>query len=162
MADNAKLQRRVRNTKSAESTVGDRPSNPYTGQPFRNPDNGFLEIFNGEEWKLQEDEEGLNAHIADVANPHATTPALIGLGNVNNTSDIDKPISTLQQAGLDTKPTLTAGEVDKSTIPVLDLLRLNEAASAPSTVAGTSQVYSDGTDIKVLFGDGTTKTFTLV
>lgn len=31
----------------------------------------------------------------------ATTPAEIGLGNVDNTSDLDKPISTAQQAALD-------------------------------------------------------------
>ena len=34
-------------------------------------------------------------------NPHGTTASDIGLGNVNNTSDADKPISTAQQAEFD-------------------------------------------------------------
>ncbi|MBQ9720593.1 MAG: hypothetical protein IJV64_07855, partial [Oscillospiraceae bacterium] len=40
----------------------------------------------------------LAAHIADKANPHEVTAAQVGLGNVDNTSDADKPISTAQAA----------------------------------------------------------------
>lgn len=36
-------------------------------------------------------------------NPHNVTPAQIGLGNVDNTSDANKPVSTAQQAALDKK-----------------------------------------------------------
>lgn len=32
-------------------------------------------------------------HLLDQANPHGTTKAQVGLGNVDNTADIDKPIS---------------------------------------------------------------------
>jgi len=42
-------------------------------------------------------------HIADTSNPHSVTAAQVGLGNVNNTSDANKPVSTAQQAALDTK-----------------------------------------------------------
>ncbi len=45
----------------------------------------------------------LNNHKADKANPHGVTAEQVGLGNVNNTSDADKPISTAQQAALDQK-----------------------------------------------------------
>lgn len=45
----------------------------------------------------------INTHIADKANPHQVTKAQIGLGNVDNTSDLSKPISTATQEGLDAK-----------------------------------------------------------
>ena len=43
----------------------------------------------------------LSAHIQDYSNPHRVTAAQLGLGNVNNTSDLDKPISTATQEALD-------------------------------------------------------------
>lgn len=36
------------------------------------------------------------------------TTAMVGLGNVDNTSDVSKPVSTAQQAALDLKATLTS------------------------------------------------------
>ena len=36
-------------------------------------------------------------------NPHSVSAADVGLGNVNNTSDADKPVSTVQQAALNQK-----------------------------------------------------------
>lgn len=45
----------------------------------------------------------LDAHEANHANPHAVTKAQVGLGNCDNTADLDKPISTATQAALDTK-----------------------------------------------------------
>lgn len=45
----------------------------------------------------------LDAHEGDTANPHAVTKSQVGLGNVDNTADADKPISTATQAALDTK-----------------------------------------------------------
>lgn len=42
-------------------------------------------------------------HIIDKKNPHDVTKAQIGLGDVDNTSDMEKPISTLTQEALDKK-----------------------------------------------------------
>lgn len=39
--------------------------------------------------------------------------------------------------------------------------RLDESATEPATVDGVTQIWSDGTDIKAKFGNGTVKTFTL-
>ena len=39
--------------------------------------------------------QDLLLHKADVSNPHKVTKAQVGLGNVDNTSDLNKPISTL-------------------------------------------------------------------
>ena len=43
----------------------------------------------------------VNSHISDTNNPHSVTKAQVGLGNVDNTSDLNKPISTATQAALD-------------------------------------------------------------
>lgn len=62
----------------------------------------------------------IDAHIADTENPHEVTKAQVGLSNVDNTSDLDKPISTAQQEALDLKQNvLTAGtnmEITNNTI----------------------------------------------
>ena len=42
-------------------------------------------------------------HITDSKNPHKVTKNQVGLSNVDNTSDLNKPVSTLQQAELDKK-----------------------------------------------------------
>ena len=45
----------------------------------------------------------LNAHIDNKENPHNVTKQQIGLGNVDNTSDLDKPMSTATKDYIDTK-----------------------------------------------------------
>jgi hypothetical protein len=45
----------------------------------------------------------LLAHPSDTDNPHAVTAAQVGLENVENTSDADKPVSTAMQAALNAK-----------------------------------------------------------
>lgn len=40
----------------------------------------------------------IQEHIADMDNPHNTTKAQVGLGNADNTADMDKPVSTAQAA----------------------------------------------------------------
>lgn len=43
----------------------------------------------------------LSAHTSNTSNPHTTTKAQVGLGNVDNTTDVSKPVSTLQQVAID-------------------------------------------------------------
>jgi hypothetical protein len=45
----------------------------------------------------------IDNHIANTSNPHNVNASQVGLGNVNNTSDIDKPVSTATQTALDLK-----------------------------------------------------------
>lgn len=45
-------------------------------------------------------ETKVNNHIANKSNPHTVTKTQVGLGNVNNTSDADKPISTAQATAI--------------------------------------------------------------
>lgn len=44
--------------------------------------------------------EKVDLHIANKFNPHGVTKAQVGLGNVNNTSDADKPVSTAQATAI--------------------------------------------------------------
>lgn len=39
-------------------------------------------------------------HIANVSNPHAVTKTQVGLGNADNTSDANKPVSTAQATAI--------------------------------------------------------------
>lgn len=64
----------------------------------------------------------VDSHIGNTSNPHGVTKAQVGLGNVNNTSDADKPVSTAQAtaiadakaAGTDAQTNLTTHIQNKS------------------------------------------------
>ena len=45
-------------------------------------------------------ETKVNNHIANKSNPHTVTKTQVELGNVNNTSDADKPVSTAQATAI--------------------------------------------------------------
>lgn len=53
-------------------------------------------------------------HINNTSNPHQVTKQQIGLGNVNNTADADKPVSTAQLAALDLKENLSNKDTDST------------------------------------------------
>ena len=56
-------------------------------------------------------ETKVNNHIANKSNPHAVTKIQVGLGNVNNTSDANKPVSTAQATAIaDAKAAGTAAQ----------------------------------------------------
>ena len=42
----------------------------------------------------------VDSHIGNKSNPHGVTKVQVGLGNVNNTSDADKPVSTAQATAI--------------------------------------------------------------
>jgi len=67
----------------------------------------------------------LQAHISNVSNPHQVTQAQVGLGNVNNTSDLAKPISTATQNALNAKANLASPS-------------LTGGPTAPTAAAGTN------------------------
>ena len=53
--------------------------------------------------------ENLKLHIGDKDNPHEVTKAQVGLSNVDNTSDKNKPISDAAKQALDTKMDKSGG-----------------------------------------------------
>jgi len=52
----------------------------------------------------------LTSHTFNISNPHSVTKTQVGLGNVDNTSDLNKPISTATQTALDTKVNVVTGK----------------------------------------------------
>ena len=53
-------------------------------------------------------QSALLVHINDLNNPHQVTAMQVGLNNVDNTSDVNKPISTATQAALNLKANQTS------------------------------------------------------
>lgn len=74
----------------------------------------------------------IDTHITDKNNPHEVTKDQVGLGNVDNTSDLNKPISTATQSALDNK---------QDTISDLSDIRSN--AENGQTAYNTIQTYGD-------------------
>lgn len=58
----------------------------------------------------------LETHINNKSNPHKVNKAQVGLGNVDNTSDANKPISTATQNALNSKFNASDGNALKQTI----------------------------------------------
>ena len=68
----------------------------------------------------------LTAHINDKENPHEVTKVQVGLGDVDNTSDVNKPISTATQTALN-------GKLDKTAVVDVTVEALKgQAADAKS------------------------------
>lgn len=57
-------------------------------------------------------QSNLTTHITNKQNPHSVTKAQVGLGNVDNTSDADKPVSTAVQTELDKKTNSAITDID--------------------------------------------------
>lgn len=71
--------------------------------------------------------DDLADHIANKTNPHEVTKSQVGLGNCDNTSDLDKPISTATQNALDSK-------VDKSGDTMTGALSILRASSSNTSL----------------------------
>lgn len=52
---------------------------------------------------INENRSNLSSHTSNNSNPHSVTKAQVGLGNVDNTSDKNKPVSTATQNALNLK-----------------------------------------------------------
>lgn len=50
-------------------------------------------------------QDSLDVHIADKDNPHKVTKVQVGLGNVDNTADVDKPVSNATKSAIITATT---------------------------------------------------------
>lgn len=84
--------------------------NGKTGVVVLNPDD-LDDTSTTHKFTTQAEKDANAAHIADLANPHAVTTTQLGLENVDNTSDVNKPISDDTQTALDLK----ANALDLST-----------------------------------------------
>lgn len=80
-------------------------------------------------------------HIANISNPHSVTKSQVGLGNVDNTSDVNKPVSTAQQTALDLKANLTGAAF--TGISSVNVNSVNPALKVTQTGSGNAFVVED-------------------
>lgn len=88
----------------------------------------------------------LDAHTANTSNPHSVTANQVGLGNVNNTTDVDKPISTAVANALTYKADIanTLAGYGISVANSADLIG-GTNNTKPVTVAGALQLIANNT-----------------
>lgn len=86
--------------------------------------------------------QGAQQHMSDTANPHHATKEQIGLGNADNTADMDKPVSAAQQEALDALYAQLAAYTDKS---VADLI--NGAPSTLDTLGEIAEAMLENEDV---------------
>ena len=97
-------------------------------------------------WISTNDANLLN-HLTNFSNPHNITKTQIGLGNVDNTSDLNKPISTATQTALDLKENVSNKATDltspNNTKYPTTLAVANENKKATITVELISQLTTN-------------------
>jgi hypothetical protein len=102
----------------------------------------------------------LAGHTDDLANPHATTKAHVGLGNVDNTADATKPVSTAQQTALDEKQASLVSGTNLRTINGASLLGSTNIVTGDVTLTA-AQTLTNKTITETVFAlTGTTPAFT--
>ncbi|MCI9072794.1 MAG: hypothetical protein HFH80_08350 [Lachnospiraceae bacterium] len=92
--------------------------------------------------EVMELENNMNSHIGDLGNPHGTTREQLGLGNVDNTADRDKPVSTAQREAIDSAYSRGTGYTDQK---IADLI--NGAPSTLDTLGEIAQAMRDNEDV---------------
>jgi hypothetical protein len=81
----------------------------------------------------------LNAHINNINNPHQVNATQVGLGQVNNTADVNKPVSNPQQAALNAKASIgSSPEFGAVSIGTNGIYLYESAAGAFSIRSGTA------------------------
>lgn len=117
----------------------------------------------------------INTHTANTNNPHSVTKAQVGLGNVDNTADLDKPISTATQTALDDKVAKNAditgatktkitydnkglvtagGDLEESDIPSLHLSKISDITATAAEVNVLDGITATTTELN--YTDGVT------
>lgn len=75
----------------------------------------------------------LNSHINNKSNPHSVTKTQIGLSNVDNTSDTNKPVSTAQQTAIDNAKNTLQTSINTVNNKFTNYLPLSAGSSKPLT-----------------------------
>jgi hypothetical protein len=103
-------------------------------------------------------------------NPHGTTKDHVGLGNVDNTADADKPVSTAQQSALDGKGSasavasntehreITDGNPHGTTKDHVGLDQVDNTSDADKPISSATQIAIDQVGAKKVVNASTTAT----
>ena len=81
----------------------------------------------------------LNLHKSKLDNPHQVTKLQVGLGNVDNTADLDKPVSNATQSAI---TTANSGKADKSYVDTQNNLKADK-----TTVEASLLLKADKADL---------------
>ena len=132
------------------------PSTPVKQTLWLKPSTGTLSIYSGSSWVAVGAVTSVNGQAGTVT----LTSADIGLGNVNNTSDLNKPVSTATQNALNTKADLVGGKVPTSQLPSLAVSEYLGAAANQAAMLllsgerGDWCIRTDSSSTFVLVSDG--------
>lgn len=112
----------------------------------------------------------LTDHTGNTSNPHGVTKAQVGLENVDNTSDADKPISTAMQAALDKTRAVSEGGTGLTSVtsgyfltgngtgdlianaPLATMAKLGRGYTTSSTAAATTAKTASLSNFALLTG----------
>lgn len=99
----------------------------------------------------------LNLHKNNSSNPHGVTKIQVGLGNVDNTADLDKPVSNATQSAI---TTANSGKADKSYVDSQDQLKADKTAveaslslKADKVDLTASKISSNGNQTQQIIND---------
>ena len=90
------------------------------------------------------------AHTPLTNNPHSVTATQVGLGNCENTADLDKPISTLAQAALDLKADLASPALTGN--PTAPTQASADNSTKVATTAYVKSLFAGGTGYRYING----------
>ena len=129
-----------------------------TGDSATPTQNGTTKFTTGGAYTLQQslqtsintkaNSSDLTSHTSDTSNPHQVTKEQVGLGNVDNTSDINKPISTATQTALNNKVSKTGDESISGTKTFTGVIKVNEI----DNTSGNAMVRYKSTEAVNVFG----------
>jgi hypothetical protein len=113
----------------------------------------------------------IQSHISSTSNPHSVTKSQVGLANVDNTSDANKPVSTATQTALNLKanlasPALTGTPTAPTAAAATNTTQIATTAFVQSAFAPTSSTQISALNIDWSLADvfykdiSTSSTFT--
>lgn len=120
----------------------------FTAQQWSAINSGITSTLVG---KITTNETNISNHTNNTSNPHSVTKSQVGLGNVDNTSDLNKPISTATQTALNGKQ----DTIDSSHKLNSDLVDDTNQTNKFVTASEKSQITTNQTNIANIL-DGTT------
>lgn len=91
----------------------------------------------------------LTSHTENTDNPHSVTKTQVGLGNVDNTTDLLKPISTATQTALNSKVDKVAGKSLLSDTEITRLTGISTNANKVIDSTTNGNILIDGVETNV-------------